>query len=185
MSPAKTTPAAESLGEIANLAIDLKDTDPVIWRQVEAPTSITLKVLHDIVQATIGWFDYHLWEFTIGKQRYGLPMDEDWWTIPRKEAAKVRLREVLGPRKTVIDYIYDFGDSWEHWITVTNVRPGDPQVSYPRYIGGAGNGPPEAAAVSLASMKCWKPGPIRIIPATPKPSNGWMTTTPTPLTRSR
>ena len=26
----------------------------------------------------MGWFDYHLWEFTIGKQKYGLPMDEDW-----------------------------------------------------------------------------------------------------------
>jgi hypothetical protein len=24
----------------------------------------------------MGWFDYHLWEFTIAKQRYGLPMDE-------------------------------------------------------------------------------------------------------------
>jgi Plasmid pRiA4b ORF-3-like protein len=40
------------------------------------PTSITLNVLHDIIQAVMGWFDYHLWEFTIGKQKYGLPMDE-------------------------------------------------------------------------------------------------------------
>src|ERR1019366_9995263 len=106
MSPAKTTPAADSLGEIANLRIELKDTDPVIWRQVEAPTSITLKVLHDIVQATIGWFDARLWEFTIGKQRYGLPMDEDWGMEPCIEATKVRLRDVLKPRKTTIDYLY-------------------------------------------------------------------------------
>uniref|UniRef100_B0T9Z8 Plasmid pRiA4b ORF-3 family protein n=1 Tax=Caulobacter sp. (strain K31) TaxID=366602 RepID=B0T9Z8_CAUSK len=115
----------------------------MIWRQVEAPTSITLKVLHDIIQQTIGWFDYHLWEFTIGKRRYGLPMDEDWGTTPRKEAAKVRLRDVLEPKTTVIDYVNDFGDNWEHRITVTDVRVGDPQTAYPRYIGGEGSGPPE------------------------------------------
>jgi hypothetical protein len=70
-------------------------------------------------------------------------MDEDWGTEPRKEAAKVRLREVLKAGKTVIDYVYDFGDSWEHKITVTDVRPGLPGVSYPRYIAGERNGPPE------------------------------------------
>ena len=42
----------------------------------------------------MGWFDYHLWEFTIGKQRYGLPMDDDWGTEPRIAAGKVRLRDV-------------------------------------------------------------------------------------------
>jgi hypothetical protein len=74
----------------------------------EVPTSITLKVLHDVIQAVMGWLDYHLWEFTIAKRRYGLPMDEDWGTEPRFEATKVRLRDVLKPRKTILDYLYDF-----------------------------------------------------------------------------
>ena len=143
MSPAKTPAASASLAEIATVRIELKHTDPLIWRQVEAPTSITLKVLHDIIQQTIGWFDCHLWEFTIGKQRYGLAMDEDWGGEPRKEAIKVRLRDIIRTPKTVIDYVYDFGDHWEHRIIVTDPRPGDPQVSYPRYIGGEGAGPPE------------------------------------------
>jgi hypothetical protein len=143
VSPAKTPTAADSFNEIATVRIELKDTDPPIWRQVEAPTSITLKVLHDIVQATIGWMDYHLWEFTIAGRTYGLPMDEDWGAEPRKEAAKVRLREVLKPGRTVIDYLYDFGDSWEHKITVTGVRQGEPGLAYPRYVGGEGAGPPE------------------------------------------
>jgi hypothetical protein len=143
VSPADRSAAADSFSEIATLRIELKHTDPVIWRHVEAPTSITLKVLHDIIQATIGWMDYHLFEFTVAGRRYGLPMDEDWGTEPRKEAAKVRLREVLKAGKTVIDYVYDFGDSWEHKITVTDIRPGLPGVSYPRYIAGERNGPPE------------------------------------------
>jgi hypothetical protein len=30
----------------------------------------------------------NLWEFTIGKQKYGLPMDEDWGTRQRFAASK-------------------------------------------------------------------------------------------------
>jgi hypothetical protein len=37
-------------------------------------------------------------------------MDEDWRTEPRKQAAKVRLREVLKTKSTVMDYVYDLGD---------------------------------------------------------------------------
>jgi hypothetical protein len=143
MSPARKIAASDSFNEIATVRIELCDTDPVIWRQVEVPISVALNGLHDIVQAAMGWFDYHLWEFTIGRQRYGLPMADDWGTEPRIEASKVRLRDVLKARKTVIDYTYDFGDGWEHRLTVTNVRAGEPGVTYPRYVGGERNAPPE------------------------------------------
>ena len=61
----KTPKAIDSFAEIATARITLDGTGPPIWREVEVPTSITLKVLHDIVQATVGWMDYHLWEFVI------------------------------------------------------------------------------------------------------------------------
>jgi hypothetical protein len=143
MSLAKSSTAFDSFRQIAAVRIELRDSDPVIWRQVEVPTSITLKVLHDIIQAAMGWFDYHLWEFTIAKRRYGLPSDEDWGAEPLNDARKVRLREILRPRRTTIDYLYDFGDGWEHRLTVTNIRAGDPDLSYPRYIAGERNAPPE------------------------------------------
>ncbi len=143
MSPAKSSTAVDGFNQIATVRIELRDSDPLIWRQVEVPTSITLKVLHDVIQAAMGWFDYHLWEFTIAKRRYGLPSDEDWGTEPLNDARKVRLREVLRPRRTTIDYLYDFGDGWEHRLIVTNVRAGDPDLSYPRYIAGERSAPPE------------------------------------------
>ena len=58
--------ASDSVNEIATVRIEVAAHRPADWRQVEVPTSITLKVLHDIIQAVMGWFDYHLWEFTIG-----------------------------------------------------------------------------------------------------------------------
>ena len=136
-------PAIASFTEIGTLRIELKDSDPPIWRMVEAPTSITLKVLHDIVQVTMGWMDYHLWELIIADQRYGLPMDDDWGTVPRKVASRTRLRDVLSPGTTTIDYTYDFGDNWEHRLIVSDVRPGDPGTAYPRFVGGERDCPPE------------------------------------------
>ncbi len=135
--------AVNSLNEICTLRIELRDSDPLIWRQIEVPTSITLKVLHEVVQAAMGWFDMHLWEFRIGQQRFGLPMDEDWGTEPRMEAAKVRLREILTPPQTTITYIYDFGDDWEHRLVLTNTRQGERGTAYPCYVAGEGNAPPE------------------------------------------
>lgn len=143
MSPVRKATATDSFNEIANVRIVLVDSDPLIWRQVEVPTSITLKVLHNVIQIVMGWLDYHLFEFTIGGRKYGLPADEDWGAEPRLEAGKVRLRDVLTPRRTVIDYLYDFGDSWEHRLTVAEVRAGQPGVSYPRYVGDERNAPPE------------------------------------------
>ena len=138
-----TRSAIDSFTEIATLRIELKDSDPPIWRVVEVPTSITLKVLHDIVQVTMGWLDYHLWELVIDGQSYGLPVDEDWGTAPRKVASRTRLRDVLAPGTTRIDYTYDFGDNWQHNLTVSAVRRGEPDTAYPRFIGGERDCPPE------------------------------------------
>ena len=135
--------AMDSFTQIATLRIELKNTDPPIWRLVEVPTSITLKVLHDIVQVTMGWLDYHLWEIVVDGQAYGLPMEEDWGTALRKVADRVRLRDVLAPGTTTIDYTYDFGDSWEHKLIISDVRPGDITAAYPRFIAGERDGPPE------------------------------------------
>lgn len=136
-----------TVDEIVTVRIELRGTDPPIWRQVEVPTSITLKILHDVVQAAMGWFDCHLWEFTVDRQRYGPPMGQDegrdWGMDPRRDAAKVRLRDVLRPRRTTIDYLYDFGDSWEHRLIVTKVRQGESGIGYPRYVTGERNTPPE------------------------------------------
>ena len=128
---------------VCTVRIELEDTEPLIWREVEVSTSVTLLELHEIIQAAMGWLNYHLWEFTAGAGRYGVPTDEDWGTVPLKDAAKVLLRAVLEPDTTEIRYLYDFGDFWEHRLIVTNIRRGEPGVAYPRYIDGKGAAPPE------------------------------------------
>jgi hypothetical protein len=128
--------------EIVTIRMELIDTEPLICREVIVPTSITLRVLHDVIQTVMGWFDYHLWEFTVGETRYGPPLDDDWGDSPRRDAAKTRLKDVLGQRRTVIDYIYDFGDSWEMRLVAQDVREGE-FGAHPSYAGGEGAAPPE------------------------------------------
>jgi Plasmid pRiA4b ORF-3-like protein len=126
----------------------------------------------------MGCFDQHLWEFTIAKQSYGAPMDEDWGTALRRDAAKVRLYDVLKPRKTTIDYLYDFGDSWELRLIVSGLRQGDPAIEYPRYIGGEWNAPPRIAAAFPASMRRSTRSPTPPLPTPPTRSSGTRTTIP-------
>jgi hypothetical protein len=132
-----------SVIEIATVRIELVDSKPLIWREIDIPTSITLKTLSRIVQAAMGWLNYHLWEFTIANRRYGEPSDEDFGDEPLRDAARVRLRQLLDPVETSIGYLYDFGDGWRHRLTVTKIRPGDPALLHPRYVAGARNAPPE------------------------------------------
>lgn len=58
-------------------------------------------------------------------------------------AERVRLRDVLAPGATRIDYTYDFGDNSEHTLIVSDVRAGDPVTPYPRFIAGERDCPPE------------------------------------------
>jgi hypothetical protein len=141
MRPAREKSAFDSINEIATVHIELRYTYPIIWRQVELPTSITLKVLHDTIQAVMGWLNLFLWEFTIGGQKYAMPIAKK--AAARFDANRVRMRDVLNPQKTIIDYSYGLGGRWAHQLTVTDIRTGQPDLFYPRYLGGECNAPPE------------------------------------------
>ena len=143
MAKIPTQSAAERFNEVCSIRIELQDSDPLIWRQVDVPTSMTLKVLHDAIQMAMGWQDCHLWEFTIGDKRYGLSSEDHWSATPLANAAKVRLRNVLRQPTTEISYTYDFGDNWVLLLTATDVRQGKPGGFYPHYVAGERNGPPE------------------------------------------
>jgi hypothetical protein len=127
---------------IARLRISLNDTDPEIWRVVDVPLTASLKMLHDIVQAAMGWEDYHLWEFETGDRRYGLP-DPEWPDDELAAAKNIKLGALIERGVREMTYTYDMGDNWEHAIAVEAVRPGDPDAKYPRFIDGARRCPPE------------------------------------------
>ncbi|HEY5797419.1 MAG TPA: plasmid pRiA4b ORF-3 family protein [Bosea sp. (in: a-proteobacteria)] len=40
-------------------------------------------------------------------------------------------------------YTYDFGDNWEHTLTIEAIGDADPGLDYPRFLDGARRAPPE------------------------------------------
>jgi hypothetical protein len=127
--------------KIYEIKIELRGVRPSVLRRVQVPAEMTLAGLHEVVQVAMGWTDSHLYEFDVGGARYGLP-DPDWDFDEVRDEARVKLFRVVeqGGR---LDYVYDFGDRWNHRLTVEKVLAPEPGVAYPRCVSGRRACPPE------------------------------------------
>jgi hypothetical protein len=133
-----------SADPIAILRIELIDIEPLIWRRVAVPTATNLQTLHRIIQAAMGWQDYHLWEFTADGKTYGVPDPEDAsWGHKVYRASTTKLISLIEGGVTAFEYTYDMGDNWKHRIVVERVEPAEPGQFYPDFHGGERRCPPE------------------------------------------
>lgn len=133
------------MSDVVRLKIALVDTEPSIWRQVDVPASASLKDMHSIIQAAMGWQNCHLHQFHVGKQTINGPgFDDPGFSGERSiSAARVQLGELIARKVKRFAYVYDMGDSWEHELRIEKVLPAEPQTTYPRFVDGAGRCPPE------------------------------------------
>jgi hypothetical protein len=123
----------------------LEEIDPPVWRLLEVPASISLAVLHEVLQAAFGWTNSHLHVFEIGEERIGIPYDIDQFHEGQltRSARLVTLGDVVDRGFRRFTYEYDLGDSWRHVIEIEDVRDtpdGDRGVSC---LDGARAAPPE------------------------------------------
>jgi Plasmid pRiA4b ORF-3-like protein len=132
-----------SADDIAVLRIELVEIEPLIWRRLAVRTATNLQTLHRIIQAAMGWLDYHLWEFTAGDRTYGVPDPEDIWEHKVYRASSLTLARLVERSITAFDYTYDMGDNWQHHILVERVRVPEPGTLYPDFLGGERRCPPE------------------------------------------
>lgn len=108
------------------------------------PATISLKALHDVIQAVMPFEDYHLFEFRAAGRRYAIP-DHEWDSVGYKtySAKTTKLAKLIDDGITELTYTYDFGDDWRHTITIEMIAIADPATDYPSYIDGARRAPPE------------------------------------------
>jgi hypothetical protein len=121
---------------IYQLKITLKDIHPPIWRRIQIPENYSFWDLHVAIQDVMGWEDYHLHEFQANL------MDGEKISIKASEWGQ-RITEWLSTENEQVDYIYDFGDCWEHKIKLEKILPAEESVDYPICIKGKRNCPPE------------------------------------------
>ena len=125
----------------SRIRISLVDVSPQVWRRVEVPLETTLGELHLVVQVVMGWWDYHLYVFQVGSERYGRPSPEDYDEISDDNV--VSLESLIDRNISQFSYVYDFGDHWEHKIEIGPKRIGAANIDYPVFLGGKNNCPPE------------------------------------------
>jgi hypothetical protein len=129
--------------EIYQLKVTLEVIRPPIWRRLQVPAGITLAQLHAIIQAAMGWWDYHLHQFTIGGQYFGVPHPDYDDYVEMHDEARVRLNHIIPGADFKFGYEYDFGDSWEHEILVEKVLEAEAGQNYPVCVRGRRACPPE------------------------------------------
>ncbi len=131
------------------LKIQIRDIKkPPVWRRIVIPGNFSFHDLHNTIQAAFGWWCEHLYQF----QRH--PFDGGWtvkepdeendlWGEQPEDSRETNVLDFIqhmGLEKFV--YVYDFGDSWVHDITVENID-NDDELDYPICLAGKGACPPE------------------------------------------
>ncbi|MBV9313421.1 MAG: plasmid pRiA4b ORF-3 family protein [Pseudonocardia sp.] len=136
---AQTEARTASMKTVHTIKITLRSSRPPIWRRLEVPSRMSLDQLHDIIQVSFGWGNYHMWDFETAMGRYG-EADPDLEIL---SAASRTLDDVLPSVGDRLRYTYDFGDSWEHDVLVEAISPASPGTAYPRCVTGRRACPPE------------------------------------------
>jgi len=120
---------------IYRLKVVLLGSKPPVWRRLQVPGDARLDWLHAVLQLAMGWTNSHLHQFKVGADCYSDTSHNfaEFEGDPEiLEARKFTLRQIAPREKDVFSYEYDFGDSWQHEVTVDKILP------------------PEAAAVATA-----------------------------------
>lgn len=132
--------------------VGLLNTDPLVWRRILVPESYSFWDLHVAIQDAMGWKDCHLHEFRIVHPQSGTPArlgipDPDFPDErPCVAGWEVRIADYFNcdtaAETPTASYVYDFGDDWQHLVTLEAVGPAG-SGRLPRCVGGARACPPE------------------------------------------
>lgn len=125
-----------------NVRIELEGIEPAIYRQILIDPDIKLSQFHKIIQSLFDWTNSHPHQFFASNTYYVNPRIVPIDSPNMINYGKLKLSDILYPRRKKIYYEYDFGDSWIHLITLKGVQELE-EVFVVRCIGGQRNSPPE------------------------------------------
>jgi hypothetical protein len=140
--PALRSAPADACG--FRVRLDLHGAKPPIWRRLELPGDLTLPRVHDVIQAAMGWTNSHLHRFRTGSDHRSpyfvttFDVDEGDDGVLEDD---VRLDQLVAVEGDSLWYEYDFGDGWDHVLTVEK-RLDEPPTTV-RCIAGRMACPPE------------------------------------------
>jgi hypothetical protein len=120
------------------LKITLDDVEPAVWRRVAVPSNTPLDQVHEFFQTAMGWRNQHVYAFDNDEHIIIDPRSSS----PAIKADSERLIAIATEPGEHFHYLYDFGDSWSHTVTLEEIREGG-EHNVVRVLDGAGACPPE------------------------------------------
>lgn len=136
--------------EVLELEVRLLDTE--IRRVFTIPAHFSLGDLHLALQIAMGWSNYHLHEFEVDGKHYADPEEQEADESGPDHRVYDEGNQQVGrifERAETISYLYDYGDQWEHQVTLLERFAVDESEQpfidrrVPRLNSTKGNCPPE------------------------------------------
>ena len=137
------------MSNLLTLKVKLQSAHLPIWRTVKIDSSLSFLDFHHVLQAAIGWQNEHLFQFEIMQ---GTKETQETIRISDPEfleddsildAKTVKLSSFLTAKGKVLEYIYDFGDYWQHRIELTDIEPQAEEKVMAQCVAGKSACPPE------------------------------------------
>lgn len=129
------------------LRIELAKSEPLVWRELEVPSSISLTSLAQAILLAMGWNEDHLHQFIgKGKNYYGTSQHEvdSPFSMGVKDGSRYGITHLLQKKGDSVQFEYDYGDSWLHVVKLKSMADyanGEKQVV--KLTGGANACPPD------------------------------------------
>lgn len=115
---------------ILQFRVSLPECTFPLWRRFRVTDDYRFDRFHQVIQLAMGWDNYHLHEFTIGNRRIGMVLGLDDGYPELEDETKLYLRDFHLQPGDRMDYLYDFGGSWEHLIELESIIEGQLEVPY-------------------------------------------------------
>jgi hypothetical protein len=126
---------------VFQLRIQLNEVVPTVWRRLLVPGGVRLPKLHDMFQAAMGWTNSHLHQFWIEDHLYGMHVED--WSDDELDERDFTVSMALRGGVRRFEYDYDFGDSWEHEVTVESLTFSPLSLKFGVCLDGENACPPE------------------------------------------
>jgi len=135
--------------QIYQFKISLKHIKPLIWRRIQVPETYTFWELHVAIQDSMGWTDTHLHRFDMKHPKTGTieeigypdeDFDPEGTIFP---GWKQKIGAWFSEKNDTAEYVYDFGDNWQHTVKLEKILPRGKNTGYPRCIAGKRACPPD------------------------------------------
>jgi len=151
-------PKKKRFSYVYQFKVVLKGAPLPIWRRILIPDNYNFWDFHVAIQDAMEWLDEHLHHFIlknpITQKKAFIEMERDdlddlFIGLPHSKRQETYLEidqyvaNWFTPHQKKGLYVYDFGDNWEHELTLEKILPKEKGAKYPRCIAGKGACPPE------------------------------------------